>query len=92
MKRYFYFIGVIAIIIVSSLAIVILTGLPGRTYCTQQDREFGFCTEIYQPVCGWFNPGMIRCVGYPCAQTYSNSCFACIDNKVQYWTEGACPD
>jgi hypothetical protein len=61
-----------------------------KNYCTQEQRNADACIEIYQPVCGWNNEN-IQCIRYPCAQTYSNSCFACIDENVAYWTEGECP-
>jgi len=64
---------------------------PGKNLCHQESREGGYCIEVYQPVCGWFDSEKIQCVKYPCAQTFSNSCFACHDDKVQYWTEGECP-
>jgi len=62
-----------------------------QNYCTPQQRQGDMCIELYQPVCGWFDPAEIQCIRHPCAQTYSNSCFACHDEKVLYWTEGECP-
>jgi len=62
-------------------------GSPTRFYCTTRT---GVCIELYNPVCGWFSPD-IQCVKYPCAQDFSNSCFACSDDNVLYYTEGACP-
>ncbi len=59
--------------------------------CTADSRKGEFCMELYQPVCGWFDPGKIQCIKYPCAQTFSNSCFACHNSNVLYWTEGECP-
>ena len=59
--------------------------------CTPEQRKAQMCTELYKPVCGWFDPQKIQCVKYPCAQTFSNSCFACMDEKVISWTEGECP-
>ena len=61
-------------------------------FCSSEERGVGVCTEIYQPVCGWFDPEKIVCVRYPCAQTFSNSCFACQDLNVEYWTTGECPN
>ncbi|MBN2518764.1 MAG: alpha/beta fold hydrolase [Candidatus Altiarchaeota archaeon] len=61
-----------------------------RNYCTEEQREAEACAEIYQPVCGWFGAD-IWCIAYPCADTYPNSCFACKDEKVDYWTAGECP-
>jgi len=31
------------------------------------------------------------CFKAPCADTYSNSCVACLDEKVSYWIKGNCP-
>ena len=61
-----------------------------KTFCIEEQRFVDACTEIYQPVCGWFNPE-ISCVTFPCASTYSNPCFACKEKIVSYWTDGNCP-
>ena len=61
-----------------------------NNYCTAKSRNADFCIELYKPVCGWFNQS-IQCIKYPCAATYSNECFACMDPRVEYWTEGECP-
>ena len=60
--------------------------------CEAGDRKVGACIEIYKPVCGWFDSNKIQCIKYPCAQTFSNSCFACMNENVLYWTEGECPE
>ena len=60
-------------------------------YCSPESRGVGACITLYKPVCGWFDPARIQCIKYPCAQTFSNGCYACIDQKVLYWTEGECP-
>lgn len=65
--------------------------LNKKTFCTSEQRGKDVCIEIYQPVCGWSDPEKIQCITYPCASTYSNSCFACIDENVLYFTEGECP-
>ncbi len=62
-----------------------------QNYCTPEQKKADVCIEIYKPVCGWSDPEKIQCVRYPCAQTYSNSCNACADENVLYWTEGECP-
>ncbi len=62
-----------------------------RFNCTEESRTADFCIEIYQPVCGWNDPEKIRCIKFPCASTSSNSCFACQDENVLYYTEGVCP-
>src|SRR3989344_1398931 len=60
--------------------------------CEASDRSASVCIELYQPVCGWLDPNKIQCIKYPCAQTFSNSCFACMNENVLYWTEGECPE
>jgi hypothetical protein len=62
----------------------------GMVYCASKQRKADACIALYAPVCGWFDDS-IQCVKYPCAETYSNSCFACMDEKVEYYTEGECP-
>ena len=53
---------------------------PNQHVCSAGSRGSQVCFELYQPVCG-----------YPNTKTYSNSCFACIDNSVQYYINGQCP-
>lgn len=60
-------------------------------YCSSDSRNGSVCTAIYKPVCGWFNATKIQCIKFPCAQTFSNSCAACHNTDVSYWTEGECP-
>lgn len=48
------------------------------------------CPDVYTPVCGWFNQS-INCIKYPCMANYGNACWACSQEKVDYWTEGPCP-
>ncbi|MBX4212026.1 hypothetical protein KW787_01040 [Candidatus Pacearchaeota archaeon] len=62
-----------------------------KYYCTSESRDNELCIQEYAPVCGWFDPKQIQCIKYPCAQTFTNSCFSCIDPRVLYWTEGECP-
>jgi hypothetical protein len=62
----------------------------GKNYCSPESRQAEVCAQFYQPVCGWFNSS-IQCIKYPCAATYSNSCFACANPQVEYWTDGECP-
>jgi hypothetical protein len=66
-------------------------GSGDKHFCLPEDRLAEFCIEIYQPVCGWNNTKKIQCIKYPCAQTYSNTCFACKDENVAYYTKGKCP-
>ncbi len=60
-------------------------------FCTAESRNADACIEIYQPVCGWFDADKVQCIRYPCAQTFSNSCFSCLNEDVLYWTTGECP-
>ncbi len=62
-----------------------------ENYCPPESRNAEACIQLYRPVCGFFNPQKIQCIKYPCANTYSNSCFACTNENVLYWTEGECP-
>jgi hypothetical protein len=67
------------------------TGHPScmqKNFCTTENFEE--CPEEGQVVCGWFNTN-IKCIKYPCAQNFANSCLACQDDKVAHWTEGECP-
>lgn len=59
-------------------------------YCTTESRNAQVCNDIYQPVCGWFSQN-IKCIKYPCANTYSNSCNACQNKDVEYYIDGECP-
>ncbi len=61
-----------------------------NNFCTNESRNAQACYEIYNPVCGYFSQD-IKCIKAPCAQTYSNECFACMDPKVSYWEAGECP-
>ncbi|VVB77981.1 Uncharacterised protein [uncultured archaeon] len=61
-----------------------------KTYCTPKQKKAEICPMYYSATCGWFN-NSIKCLKYPCAQTFSNPCVACADEKVEYYTEGECP-
>ncbi len=50
-----------------------------KVYCTEEQRKAEACIEIYQPVCG-----------YPLNETFSNSCFACVDEQIEYYIQGGC--
>ncbi len=50
------------------------------------------CFEVYEPVCGLFDPNIIACIREPCGQTYGNSCKACADKKVWKYLPGKCED
>jgi hypothetical protein len=63
-----------------------------RIFCTEESRNAEACIALYDPVCGWNDPEKIQCIKFPCASTYSNSCFACMDENVLYYTKGVCPE
>lgn len=62
-----------------------------ENFCSENSKKVEMCIEIYKPVCGWYDSEKIQCVKYPCAKTFSNDCFACMNENVKYWTEGSCP-
>lgn len=51
------------------------------TYCPEESRNADACIEIYQPVCG-----------FPINKTFSNSCFACMDENIIYYAQGECSE
>ncbi len=53
-----------------------------RVYCPFEVQIAQACIQIYKPVCGRLFSGS--------TQTFSNSCFACGNAQVQYYTEGEC--
>lgn len=61
-----------------------------RNYCTPDQKKAEVCPEYYSKTCGWFNQ-TIKCFKYPCAQEFSNPCFACAAENVEYYTAGECP-
>ncbi|MBX4196389.1 hypothetical protein KW805_02260 [Candidatus Pacearchaeota archaeon] len=90
---------ILVLVLVAAITLVfVFKGIgkeqPGDTskhYCSLESRENDFCTQDYAPVCGWYDPQQIQCIKYPCAQTFSNQCFSCLDTRVAYWTQGECP-
>ena len=50
-----------------------------KVYCKEEQRNVEVCIEIYQPVCG-----------FPLNETFSNSCFACMSEQVEYYMRGEC--
>ncbi|MFH1403741.1 MAG: hypothetical protein ABIH11_05675 [Candidatus Altiarchaeota archaeon] len=67
-------------------------GETEKNYCKKEDREMVGCIMLYKPVCGWLDTEKVECSGHPCAETYSNECVACTDKRVEFWTEGRCPE
>jgi hypothetical protein len=47
--------------------------------CLDKQRNIDSCFNVYQPVCA-----------YPIAKTYANSCHACSDPKVDFYSYGEC--
>lgn len=52
-----------------------------KYYCRDNQRTVEGCAELYEPVCGFGSFG---------SEEFSNSCFACQDVRVEYWTEDVC--
>lgn len=60
------------------------------TLCKESQRNVDACIQVYQPVCGLVQ---VECITTPCdpvPQTFSNSCFACRDQRTISYTEGEC--
>jgi hypothetical protein len=60
-------------------------------FCSNDDRNVDVCFELYRPVCGWFYKN-ISCLNPPCNLIFNNECYACKDERVEYWTFGNCSD
>ena len=87
-------IAILLILVISSILSNYIPGIKSeskKVYCPKESKGIVVCTEIYMPVCGWFDSKKIQCIKYPCAQKFSNSCFACGEENVKYYTEGECP-
>ena len=63
------------------------------TYCPDRPKgEEIACIDLYAPVCGQVQ---VECITTPCdpvSETFSNSCYACANDRVVSYTEGACDD
>jgi len=65
-------------------------GSSASIVCTPEQRQAEACIELYAPVCAAVE---VQCVTTPCnpvPTTYSNSCFACAEDRVVSYTEGEC--
>lgn len=63
---------------------------PKEIVCTPEQKQAEACIEIYQPVCASVQ---IQCITTPCEpipKTFPNSCYACSEQSVTEYTEGAC--
>ncbi|NCO11808.1 hypothetical protein CO038_03565 [Candidatus Pacearchaeota archaeon CG_4_9_14_0_2_um_filter_39_13] len=83
---------IVVLAVVVSAIIAVNYGTENRVYCVPEDREGEACIEVYEPVCGWFNPEKVDCIKYPCAENFGNSCFSCSNPDVLYYTKGECPE
>jgi len=61
-----------------------------KNYCKPSDRKNINCTISDNFVCGFLNNNSTECAIAPCSITYTNSCDACIDTNISYWTIGKC--
>ena len=55
-----------------------------KIYCKPEERNVGACITLYKPVCG-------QSIKEEPRKIFSNSCVACSDEDVLYYTEGECP-
>lgn len=61
-----------------------------ESVCAETSRNVDVCAEIYQPVCAEVQ---VECITTPCdpvKKTYSNSCEACKNNRVETFVADAC--
>lgn len=65
--------------------------VKGKISCEPSQRNADACIALHDPVCGYNDPEKIQCIKFPCAQDYSNSCFACSNEDVLYYEKGECP-
>jgi hypothetical protein len=89
-KGYFLLVLVILLVMYAGFAYV-YEPEGNRNYCGPDSRLVDACVEIYDPVCGVFFSGRGGCPEDPCAQTFSNDCFACMNRSIEYWLPGECP-
>ena len=58
--------------------------------CRPKECQAGSCIALYFPVCGKVN---VQCITAPCdpvEETFSNSCFACMNPLVESYVAGEC--
>ena len=62
-------------------------------YCTTSSHDVSSCENVDEPVCGWYDLSKVNCApGEPCVRSvFPNSCKACQNDNIQYWTDGDCP-
>ena len=62
-------------------------------YCTADSQDVAECEDLDEPVCGWYDLSKVECAAdEPCVRSvFPNSCKACQNDNIEYWTEGDCP-
>lgn len=81
---------IVGIVLILTLIVATIFYLPRnddsreeeKTYCQEEQRNVDACTQEYNPVCGHRNDSSTK--------TYSNSCHACMNSEVEYYTPGEC--
>ena len=58
--------------------------------CLPEQRNAELCTQDLTPVCGYVQVECFRAPCNPVPQTFNNECYACSNERVQYWIEGSC--
>jgi len=59
-----------------------------KFFCDEETRNIDVCVAIYEPVCGHYQEK--DCNVPSCKKTFSNLCFACIDENVLFYVRGEC--
>ena len=62
-----------------------------KVYCNSDEKHIRECSDNFSMTCGWFYPN-VDCLIPPCKENFPDSCHACDNPSVEYWTEGACPN
>lgn len=87
--KFILFILIIVLVLLVSY-IIISYNTKTKFITCKENQNADSCIEIYKPVCGYVQ---VDCIKEPCdlqTQTFSNSCFACSNNRVKYYTGGEC--
>lgn len=60
--------------------------------CSKVSGGMDACLDVYEPVCADVS---VVCVAAPCdpvKQTFSNGCYACMNDRVESYVDGTCGD
>ncbi|MCA9361817.1 hypothetical protein KC906_00430 [Candidatus Kaiserbacteria bacterium] len=64
---------------------------PTVHYCEPRETDAHVaCIDLYEPVCGFVQ---VECITTPCnpvPETFSNSCYACANDRVRSYEAGEC--